>query len=90
MKGFGTTTEQYKPSAWPEKILRHVETKYVTNGDCKCPSRNKCATGHPNYLIDNMMMCTNLEGKNACRNDSGGPLYDKNRKVLVGVTSWGT
>ena len=36
------------------------------------------------------MMCAAASGKSSCRGDSGGPLYDKANKKLVGVVSWGT
>ena len=40
-----------------------------------------------NLLIN--LMCVAANGKNACQDDSGGPLYDKNSNVLVGLVSWG-
>ena len=42
------------------------------------------------FQISPDMMCAGYTyGKGVCYGDSGGPLYDKKNKKLVGVTSWG-
>ena len=35
------------------------------------------------------MMCAANAGRGTCHGDSGGPLFDANMNVLVGITSWG-
>lgn len=34
------------------------------------------------------IVCAGGEGKNVCRADSGGPLFDQKTGLLIGVTSW--
>jgi len=36
------------------------------------------------------MICAASDGKDACSNDSGGPLYDPESGVVVGIVSWGS
>jgi len=37
----------------------------------------------------NDQICAQRPKKDSCQGDSGGPLYDKQNKILVGITSWG-
>ena len=39
--------------------------------------------------IDDSMMCAYDLVKSACFGDSGGPLYDLENNMLIGVVSWG-
>merc|ERR1711911_385432 len=36
------------------------------------------------------MVCANGFQGSGCYGDSGGPLFDANRSVLYGITSWGS
>lgn len=40
-------------------------------------------------LIEDTMVCAGEEGKDACQEDSGGPLYEDETGIVVGVVSWG-
>ena len=66
----------------PDELM-HVEVSYVSNEVCNV-----------NYLeledyIDESKMCAADPGEDACNGDSGGPLYDAENDVLVGVVSYG-
>lgn len=41
--------------------------------------------------VDESMLCAQNDNheKSVCFGDSGGPLYDKDAKKLVGIVSWG-
>lgn len=57
----------------------------MTSKDCKKEYKNS------NPVDDSMLCAQNDEDKKSvCFGDSGGPLYDKNAKKLVGVVSWGS
>lgn len=60
--------------------LRHVELDYVDNPTCE--------VAYPDRITDDMM-CAMRPGKDACHNDSGGPLFDKEANAVVGIISWG-
>ncbi len=48
-----------------------------------------CLSNYDNLFIDNeAMICASAPNKDACRGDSGGPLFDASRNV-VGVVSFG-
>jgi len=74
--GFGNTSYQ----GWDSVRLMHVELDYVDNPTC--------AKVYPAYMRDDMMCASRLD-KDACHNDSGGPLFDKDLNVAVGIISWG-
>jgi len=69
--------------------LQFVRVPTVTQTDCK-------DAYHPEHTITSSMICAGYPegGKDACTNDSGGPLvcYNRNngKAILVGVVSWGT
>lgn len=55
-------------------------------------AQDSCEKSYPGK-IDSQLLCAGYEegGKNACRGDSGGPLFSNSTKgtVLHGVVSWG-
>ena len=59
----------------------HVELRFIPSDSCvlKSQSMYVCATDNDEVLGT----------QNACMGDSGGPLYDEDNQVLVGVTSFG-
>jgi secreted trypsin-like serine protease len=78
--GFGQLLETNN-SFLPDE-LQHVEVDYVKNEVC----REKFAR----YTYDDeTLICAAGDGKDACAGDSGGPLYDRENDVVVGLTSWG-
>merc|ERR1712038_1120662 len=79
--GLGRTSTS-SSSPLPTRV-QSTKVPYVTQSKCKSLYGGS---------ISASMMCagdTNDGGEDACQGDSGGPLYDKNNKVLVGITSWG-
>ena len=74
--GFGITANDNNP--YPLR-LQEVEVKYVTNSKCR-------ETQGP--LIKEEMICAGEGGEGACKGDSGGPLWDAETNIVVGVTSW--
>lgn len=79
--GLGRTSAS-SSSPLPTRV-QSTKVPYVTQSKCKSLYGGS---------ISASMMCagdTNDGGEDACQGDSGGPLYDKNNKVLVGITSWG-
>lgn len=79
--GLGRTSTS-SSSSLPTRV-QSTEVPYVKQSKCKSLYGGS---------ISAAMMCagdTNNGGEDACQGDSGGPLYDKNNKVLVGITSWG-
>jgi Trypsin/Hint module len=46
-------------------------------------------TDYDGDLIPGLQLCANAAGKDACQNDSGGPLLSRDRRVVVGVISYG-
>ncbi len=77
--GFGVL--EYGTQYFPNK-LHHVDLNYVKNENCDSSYRNF-------QFDDDKMMCAAAAGKDACGGDSGGPLYDEENDVVVGMTSWG-
>lgn len=74
-KGFGH--EEFGGA--DSNILKHVELDYVDDPTC--------TEIYPWLTSD--MMCAERAGSDACHNDSGGPLFDKESNMVVGVISWG-
>ena len=82
-KGFGDVTEGDGEFS---DHLQHVMVSYVTNSVCSSLYANA------RYTITSAMMCAgdlSNGGEDSCFGDSGGPLYDKNKDKLVGISSWG-
>lgn len=62
--------------------LQHVDVAYVPN--------DTCASQYSFYNFESeSMFCAASPGKDACSGDSGGPLFDAQKNVVVGITSWG-
>jgi secreted trypsin-like serine protease len=82
--GFGAEAEHDKGGA---DHLKEVEVGYVSNIDCVAD----CSTcdGYNSGEITENMMCASGPGKDACHGDSGGPLFDKGKNVVVGIVSFG-
>ena len=60
-------------------VLEEVEITFDSN----------CDGNTPGFITENMICAGAFDDGDACQNDSGGPLYDMENEVLVGVTSWG-
>lgn len=67
----------------PTTTLSHAKVKYVSNIDCTTKY------SYDKKQISENMMCARDDGKDSCEGDSGGPLYDKDNDMVVGVISWG-
>ncbi|XP_026462780.1 trypsin-7-like, partial [Ctenocephalides felis] len=50
---------------------------------------NYAEPGKPDRITDRMLCAGSAKGDGFCHGDYGGPLVDKNRK-LIGIVSWGT
>ena len=77
MKGF----EDIDNAGTLPNILQEVELKYV--------SQAACITEFGADKILPSMMCAKNPGQGASHGDDGGPLFDANRNVLVGIVSLG-
>lgn len=66
--------------------LMHVDVSYVNNTVCNAQYN---ADPLLTDIIDDSMMCAADPNEDACSGDSGGPLYDAENDVLVGVVSFG-
>ena len=61
----------------------HAELQFVPNSEC--------ALSYDEGDIDSSMICaTATYYKGPCNGDSGGPLYDRENNILVGLISWGS
>ncbi|KAH8365924.1 hypothetical protein KR093_007399, partial [Drosophila rubida] len=74
--GWGDTLNNTNPE--PEK-LQYTELKVISFKDCR--------RSWPN--ITPSQICVSTLYSSTCCGDSGGPLIDKDSKVLIGVTSFG-
>ncbi|XP_059351746.1 proclotting enzyme-like [Daphnia carinata] len=82
-QGWGRTQEKGKNS----DFLRHVGIRIISNTLCR---KSYMEEGK----IADHMLCTWLSGKDACQNDSGGPLiiageHQKCSWIQVGIVSFG-
>mmetsp|Transcript_7144 Transcript_7144/g.8265 ORF Transcript_7144/g.8265 Transcript_7144/m.8265 type:complete len:418 (-) Transcript_7144:197-1450(-) len=76
--GFGITDVE---NQLPSQTLLHVELAYVEQDECIDKLRN-------NFLGPSTM-CAFYEMRDVCRGDSGGPLFDRENDVQVGLVSYG-
>lgn len=51
-------------------------------------AREKCANLMPGAGGRDTVVCAGGDGKNICRNDSGGPLIDQVTGQVIAVVSW--
>jgi len=67
--------------------LHEAALTYITNEECATEY------GYPEHWIQDDMMCTWEDGKDACIGDSGSPLIikgeDASQDLIVGSVSWG-
>lgn len=85
--GLGTVDPRPGCEIYPSK-LKHVEIDYVDNDLCSDIIPQSVDKGNKNIICAG----PSYEGapwEGGCRGDSGGPLYDKEQGVLVGVVSAG-
>jgi secreted trypsin-like serine protease len=61
--------------------LMDVELAYVP--------QDTCDADYGGSVILPSMMCAYDPGQDSCNRDSGGPLYDADNHVQVGIVSWG-
>ncbi len=79
--GWGYTSEGSGVTS-PE--MREVDLPVVSNA--------VCAQAYGSSRINDNNLCAGFKagGKDSCSGDSGGPLFDAERNVLVGTVSWGS
>ena len=80
MKGFGNMNGTMDSNNFAA-ILQHAELKYVNTDTCN-------SNDNLGLFVDDTMMCAYEVDTSGCFGDSGGPLYDLENDLLVGVTSW--
>jgi len=94
--GWGDTEQKDDKMSFPDE-LQVVALKVISNDECR-NAEGKVggySDSYEDYIFDDMM-CTFTENKDACQDDSGGPLVirgeDSNGAgdIQVGVVSWGT
>lgn len=83
--GWGDTTGN---ASYPEK-LHQVSVPIISNADC-----NEAFVQSPLYSsppISERMLCAGADGRDACYDDSGGPLLVRagDQYRLAGLVSWG-
>lgn len=83
--GWGDTTGYYE---FPD-VLHEVTVPIVSNADCNEAFLASALYDEP--PIADEMLCAGATGKDACYDDSGGPLVirDGEGQVLAGLVSWG-
>lgn len=67
--------------------LKQARMNYLTNTDCEEQLLRRSNTD--DIKITDDMMCAVDKRKSPCEGDSGGPLYDRQSKKVVGIVSWG-
>lgn len=75
--GFGDNV--YGSSEYFPTKLQEVEVKYV--------SQTKCREIQGPVVSDDML-CAGEKGEGSCIGDSGGPVWDAEKNIVIGVTSW--
>jgi secreted trypsin-like serine protease len=78
--GWGTTTEGGNIA----KKLRQVNVPYV--------DYTTCGNEYGKDIMQQVMVCAGVQGKDTCQGDSGGPLQQVNANGFwfqYGITSWG-
>ncbi|KAI2399893.1 MCM DNA helicase complex subunit [Ophidiomyces ophidiicola] len=78
--GWGLTTHQGENS----DDLLYVNVHVIGRGECAALLKKE-----KNYTLPETSVCAGEEGKDACQNDSGGPLYLTGTDILVGIVSAG-
>ena len=76
--GFGDTNNY--DNLFPPR-LQEAEVKYMSNAVCRSMDNH-------GPIIEDEMICARDEGKGTCSGDSGGPLFDSELGIVIGVTSW--
>jgi len=81
--GFGITSPRVYQTSLSDDLL-DIEVRYVPRPDCKD------AYVELGYPVDKSMVCAAPHRYNGgtCKGDSGGPLYDKENDLIIGVLSW--
>ncbi|KAI1939452.1 hypothetical protein LOZ66_002764 [Ophidiomyces ophidiicola] len=81
VSGWGYTKFQGTPSP----ILLHVSVLVNDREGCKA------AYAKFNQNVTDQMVCAGgeVDGKDSCNGDSGGPLYEAGTNMPVGIVSWG-
>ena len=67
----------------PTTFLMHTQETYI--------KQEECVGSHPDYPSSPSIMCAGVNDRNElCQNqiESGGPLFDSENEVLVGVMGW--
>lgn len=70
----------FNDSTYPSELM-HVELKYISNAQCSDTFNDL------GRVIFDSMMCASDPGESICYGDSGGPLFDSDSNILVGITS---
>lgn len=94
--GWGDTEQKDDKMSFPDE-LQVVALEVISNEECRNAEGKvgDYSDSYEDYIFDDMM-CTFTENKDACQDDSGGPLIirgdDSNGAgdMQVGVVSWGT
>ncbi|KAM3455877.1 hypothetical protein NHJ6243_008368 [Beauveria neobassiana] len=50
--------------------------------------REYCSSTDPNWVATDKIVCAGGNGKNVCRGDSGGPLFDQETEQIIGIASF--
>jgi trypsin len=79
--GWGYTSES---SGVTSSVLQQVDLPVVSNAVCSA------AYGGARINENNLCAGFKAGGRDSCSGDSGGPLFDAVRNVLIGTVSWGT
>lgn len=82
--GFGYTIYEDNEPSIASNQLMETSLNYVTQTECR-----RDYTCQDCDDITSSMMCAYADGTDACFGDSGGPLYDEEANVVVGIVSWG-